>query len=174
MNEVVTMQLEQKRAFLQACENLSHLADKLKETTKCYRLEVLSDVKLLEKRRTSVVMLAFNTIVNILARCDAFIESIGREQFADKELLERISYQRKTLNKTILSHDKSVQTDSVNSENTQVNDNVVETKLNIVEEHDENHQNIISITIKEEFSECESEETVLLERDVTCKFLKLF
>lgn len=162
------MESEETKTFLQTCQYFSHLAEKLKETTNMYHLEVLSDNKMLEKRKTSVIKMAFKIILNILERCDIFIESVDKNNFEKmdfyKELLEHINIHKRKSKEPILSNDKSVQTDCLDCEGLQ-NENIVEEQQGVNRENKDCEVPVV----KEELSGYESEETVLLNRlDTDC------
>lgn len=150
------MEFEEKRLFLQVCQFLSYFADKLKEATKQYSLEVLSDSKLLAKRRELMITTILRTVINIFSKCDVLIQNIGRKHFEKlecyNELILFLDVYKKISNKTTdeLFHDQCIQTDITNPDAKEFE---------------------IDTIVKEEISGYESEETVLIDRDVHCMYI---
>lgn len=172
------MEGEQKKAFMEVCGYFCLLADKLKEVAKAYRLEVMLDWKMLEKRRKSMAGVVLRTIMNLVRESDILVESLGKEQLKEIEnyndLLEYINIYKKSLNKlpAVELEDKSVQTDltefKIADKEVASAANDITIRFGVTDESD----HVVNLTVKEEqLSGCESEETVLIERDVNCMYM---
>lgn len=157
-----TMEFEQKREFMKTCENLSVSAEKFKEDLARYRLEVMVGARKLAKQRELMVMTSFRIVVNIISKCDLLMRSVGHEHFENlqcyNQLAGFISVNNKPFVKsTVLTSNKSVQTDEV-PENA----------------HDVSDSCSVSITVKvdeEMINGYDSDETVLIDRDTYCKLI---
>lgn len=171
--------------MLDMCKFLLSVARTLIKTVDEYRSEVIRDRKMLEKRIVSILKAAYKHIQNILQQCDIYIHNIGIDKFQTKHfykgLLEHINIYKtsvsvvsqtatSTEDRFILTNDNTVISAVENSDTLgRLRVIVFYSLLNIMYVYAKigssvNEEN--SITVKEEqLSECDSEETVLLDRD---------